>query len=488
MSVGGNAQVPEPRVVAAAGHPASAKKGLPVWETWIAAGESEVISVYHVGTGERIGYALHDSAGGDWTDFGIIADGGSGGVNGAVDPSIAYLGPDSDTFLACSMVAQSGSRAIGVSRFANGDWDSWEPLTDFIFGPFGYDKPWILAGGAYEGERELYITFWRTTGGGRHSYLRSMDGGETWTLGDITFGLGGEVVEMGAANYQPAVAGGGPLYLAYTPVADLREIRFVCGRDIDDPNDPDFGEIEFSALPGCDSYESLGDDPVPSVLELVVTRNRTTFEIPDMLPGGDVRMDFQSIPWLAADPNDPNQLYLVYHDTATADSNDLDVNVYCQKLRFQLGGWCAGDRVTVNDGDDQNYEVDQFMPSVTVDDAGRVHILYYDDRRYNVDSDQNEGTVYPRVDVYYTYSNNGGGFFQSGAELTKDPNGADPNETCLDYDLLDGFNFPYKPGDYNGIAAYGGTVWTAFTGTSLDELDGDPQSNPSVIWACRIPF
>jgi len=309
---------------------------------------------------------------------------------------------------------------------------------------------------------------------------------ETWTLSDISLGIGGDVVEIRAAGYQPTVVDDGSLYVAYTPLANQREIRFLKGRDIDDPNDPHAGEVEFGVLTQVCPLGG-GDGPILPV-PLVITRNRTSQEIHDMLPGGAELMNFPSIPWLAADPNDPNQLYLVYHDTETDDAGDLDVNVYCQKLRYHPSGWCAGDRVKVNDGDDQNYEVDQFMPSVWVDHAGRVHIIYYDDRRYNVDSDQDKNTEFPRLDVYYAYSDDGGGFFHPSTELTKDPNGADPHEICLDYELLDGFDFPYKPGDYNGIAAYGDTVWTSFTGTSADELDGDPQSNPSVIWSCRIPL
>ncbi len=497
MSSAAYSQVPEPRLVAAPGHPDSTQKSQPVWETWIAAGAGRIVSVFHAeyGSGTRIGYAILDPNTAESVEYGVIGS-EQDDVVGVGDPSVAYVDAGTDDFLACAMVSQDNRRAIGVADFdsAEGTWESWRTITALggYNQAFDFDKPWLVAGGVYESKREFYVTYWQKNtvqpyGPTRHRCARSTDGGVTWTISDISFGIGGDVVEIRAAGYQPTVVGDEPFYIAYTPYGSEREIRFLKGTDIDDPNDAHVGDVEFSAFPGCDSYEFPGDDPDPILFELIVTRNRSSTEIHDMLPGGADLMNFQSIPWLAADPNDPNQLYLVYHDTATNNAGDLDVNVYCQKLRYHLSGWCAASRVKVNDGDDQNYEVDQIMPSVWVDHAGRVHIIYYDDRRYNVDSDQDEDTEFPRVDVYYAYSEDGGSTWDN-SELTKDPYGGDPNETCLDYNLLDRFDFPFKPGDYNGIAGYGDTVWTSFTGTSGDELEGDPESNPSVIWSCRIPF
>jgi hypothetical protein len=63
------------------------------------------------------------------------------------------------------------------------------------------------------------------------------------------------------------------------------------------------------------------------------------------------------------------------------------------------------------------------------------------------------------------------------------------DETCLDYLLFDqspGFDFTDRPGEYNGIVAYGDEVWTCFTGTSQHELDQHPDHNPSVIWSSLI--
>ena len=63
-------------------------------------------------------------------------------------------------------------------------------------------------------------------------------------------------------------------------------------------------------------------------LPLEVSLNRGT-DINGFLPG-----NFRALrtPQLAADPNNADTLYLVYHDTATADPDDKDVNIYLQKL------------------------------------------------------------------------------------------------------------------------------------------------------------
>lgn len=280
--------------------------------------------------------------------------------------------------------------------------------------------------------------------------------------------------------------------MAYEPAANEHEIRFLEGIDVDNRNDPHYGEVEFEPLWArllCqqpDPNES-GDSP-PT--EMVVTRNRTALEIRnDCLPGSGLDpaiVAIQTIPFLAADPGDPNQLYLVYHDTDTDDPNDRDLNIYAHSLRRHPRGWCGwGTRARVND-DELAYDTDQFLPQATVDDNGGLHVTWYDDRDYE-DQPDGPNSPNPKFDMYYAYSGNHGASFNPNIELTRD----DPNSTeaCLNYALFDedpGFDFANRPGEYNGITAYGDEVWTCFTGTSWQELHDYPDHNPSVIWSSRI--
>ena len=55
-------------------------------------------------------------------------------------------------------------------------------------------------------------------------------------------------------------------------------------------------------------------------------------------------------------------------------------------------------------------EKDQFLPSVTVDDQGRIHVIFYDDRNYE-QTHNNPPTLLPKFDVYYAVSTNQGATF-----------------------------------------------------------------------------
>jgi hypothetical protein len=77
-------------------------------------------------------------------------------------------------------------------------------------------------------------------------------------------------------------------------------------------------------------------------------------------------------------------------------------------------------------------------------------------------------------------------FVQANSELAE----SDPDIPALAFDDYHPAGAPAwqhrsQPADYNGVAARGGDVWTSFHGTDDDEPS---TSNPSVIWAARIPF
>jgi hypothetical protein len=183
------------------------------------------------------------------------------------------------------------------------------------------------------------------------------------------------------------------------------------------------------------------------------------------------------------DPNDPDVLYLVYHDIVDPndpnDPNDVDVDVFLVVLeRTGSYCWCPSGRIRVNDDDDPNQISDQFLPSIIVDDDGYIHVIFYDDRNYEQDDNAEE----PRFDVYYAYSVDGGEHWTN-EELEYDPD--DPNAprvpaVNLDAELdLRGFEL----GEYIGITYYDSAVWTSYAGTWDEEED-----EQSLIWSTRIEW
>ena len=179
-----------------------------------------------------------------------------------------------------------------------------------------------------------------------------------------------------------------------------------------------------------------------------------------------------------------------YHDTATDDPNDYDMNVYLRRLTKSGGKWSATARIQVNKDVTQN-ESDQFMPALTVDSASRIQVTFYDDRRFtdpdpnDPNEDQQPDTVgSPKFDVFYAWAPHYDLSFEDedrNIKLFLDPNNpSDPNEpAALDF-ALESVN----PREYIGITWHGDHVWTTYPGTWED----DPAPNQGVIWSSRIDW
>lgn len=326
------------------------------------------------------------------------------------------------------------------------------------------DKPWIVAGDPnLPTGQEYYITY--SVGNYYYWYLRSINGGQNWYKAKVELADTGEQVHGGAPALQPAVDGDGPLYAAYISGG----IHFLVG--VDTPT---------SSPPAVDFWELLrqADDPNDPPVPLTVPLNKGY--IGAYIPSVFSQPTASTQPQLAVDPTNPNRLYIVYQDTATNQSNDQDVNVYLRELTKNGDYWERGDRIQVND-DETLYESDQFMPSVTVDDNGRIHVIFYDDRNYTdgptgdlqPDDDPN---VLAKLDAYYAWSDD------QGANWTNMELYAEPPEPAINREILLNVN----PREYNGIAWYrdglATEVWTAFSGT----YRLDPSPNDSVIWSSQI--
>jgi hypothetical protein len=266
---------------------------------------------------------------------------------------------------------------------------------------------------------------------------------------------------------QPAVYQDGPLYVAYI---NGGTIYILVGED--QPS----GKVEFDNL--------VAEDSTPPVL---LTIPLASANIRTDVPGNFLQPALSTVPYLAVDPGNSDRLFIAYHDTATNDVNDRDVNVYVRAIVRDGAIWELGNRVQVNNGDTL-YESDQFMPELIVDAAGYIHILFYDDRRFTDgpegDLQPDDGCPQPKFDAYYAYAPANDLDFSDPERnrLLYLTNPNDPDEPAA-FDRTLATNA--TPREYNGIAWYGDRIWTAYTGTRDDETPG---TNDTLIWSTRIDW
>ena len=392
--------------------------------------------------------------------------------------SVAYDSVTGD-FVVCALVRDQ-TRVVVARYDASADppqFGAWETM-----GPtgFSYDKPWIVAGeimswtgppGFGPGQeptqfQEFYITW---SGDDRLKYLRSTDGGHNWIGGDaLTDPNDPNSIIAGPFLPAPRVYDTRPLYVVYQPTSDI-SVAFARGNDLGAPHQ---GEVKFTRL--------LDPNGAPLTVDFNLLRTALIGVVPPFSvqqgargPGYD----------LAADPTDADRLFLVYHDTATLafDPNnqlvDADVNIYLRVLtRVQGAKWSVGERILVADDDVGEIETDQFMPAIDVDEDGGIHIIYYDDRNYEQDDDEQN----PRYDVFYAFSDDQGDSWIE-RELCDDPqNDCAESEPAADFSD-DAIGFTIR--DYIGIDVGADRVWTCFMGTSDEQ---DPNPNQSVIWSTQI--
>lgn len=422
-----------------------------------------------------IGYARYNRVNTTWDQTGTIP---YAELKAIGDPVIA-ADPVTGNFVAVANGFVAGDPPAGnqvcvaVSRWkaVTEQWSNWTAVTPLVSGT-GLDKPWIVAGEYVSGVgQEFYITYTKPqiSGGARYGYARSVDGGETWTTGDVTDGLTGPPFPGVPFAMHCTVAEVGPLYAAYVHHSGSGPnglaIRFLKG--VDQPD----GRVEFSQL----MYPEPAPFPnPPNSAPLEVTlRHLAVGDLSGDIPGG---LAVRTVPWLVADPTRPTTLYLVYHDRVAVGMSDVDI--FMRRIKKPSASspfWAALDPVRVNDDDPDLGEFDQFTPTAAVGSDGRLHITYYDDRRHAQDDDTSSA---PRFDFFYTFTDSAGSAFLNSQRMY----GPNQDEPELDYQRLSGWVFPDRPGEYNGIGIGADGVWLSFTGTSELKQSG---SNPSVIWSVR---
>jgi len=290
-----------------------------------------------------------------------------------------------------------------------------------------------------------------------------LSGVPSWTEGLIPDDSAGNPITGPGGIQFPATSPDKNLYVAHflqlRPNQPPGRLRFAVGKDAVDPDD---AKVEFFRI------KDPNDVPVKLTLNHPIVNNPPD---PPLAPG---TFRIPTIPEIAIDPDDANSMYLVYSDTATSSPSDKDMNIYFHKLTKQDSSgvvWTLGPRIGPINDDSSAFESDQVMPTITVAN-GRIHVVWYDDRKYNETSNQADGAANPKYDVFYASSTDAV-TFSSNEELF-----ANPSETALDLSLTTTLS---EMGDYIGVSAFGDTVYALYTGTKQNAPGDD-----SVIYSTRI--
>jgi hypothetical protein len=356
------------------------------------------------------------------------------------DPSIVY-DSSAGQFVVCTF-----SGAVGMRM------DKYDVSTGSFIGaqiiiPDGsMDKPWLVLGSNLGAFHEMYVSYINSSGtgfGGVPNYGRSVDGGTTWVIGPVISGPGG-------SGFAPQIAAASsaswPAYVAYNH-----------------PNG--YGFSEGVDLPGG----GMQWTPLTSStgVNLVVTTVSQPLGMISYIPGPS---SAKRVPYLVADKSNSNVLYLFYFDN---QESTQDVDVFCARIEKNTtdGAWTVT-KARVNDDVAGTHDKDQYQPAAVVGDLGRVHAVFYDDRRY----DQVDDELTPLFDAYYAYSVNGGVTF------TNIPLTRASEEPVVDF-RIPGIGGD-MPGEYCGIASVGNTVILTLAGTWRNS----PSTDKSVILGTVITF
>ncbi|MFO0837779.1 MAG: hypothetical protein U1D55_04575 [Phycisphaerae bacterium] len=448
------------------------------------------VQLGYAGVAASNGWAVARKSGSSW--IWDPADGidGTVGLVQSVDPSVAY-NPLRDRFLLCGLIngsSTSNHDRIGVADFtktiSGGTFGAWRYI-DLDSTTVADDFPHIVAGmngldipaGAMAAfgptfKQEYYIVWHRFDR--KLYYAHSTDDGANWVWGSSEF-TAGEF--LGPAVYQD-----GPVLVSFKVAQFAHDtVRLAFGLD-----NPD-GTVTWS-------MPILFDDQLRMIDSIPVVCKSVQEFLPRFTP---TQTHGETVAWLAADPTNPTRFFMVYHAPDVTQYStcppfgtipDVDVNVYLREITLfvEQNAAVIGPPIRVNDPDPPNAETpsDQFNPAVRVDQTGRVHVVFYDDRDW---PSQRDGNSAPDLKFNVFYASRAPGQTTFGPqrrlfELVDSP--TDPpagNRNLLTHN-------GYELGEYLGLDvfrdAFTGavTVWAGFCGSTPN----DEHADKSVIWASRV--
>jgi hypothetical protein len=329
------------------------------------------------------------------------------------DPGLTYHSSGAIYAVVLSYDPSGSGDALMVSETMDGGltWGTWYPAVINYDSDIFEDKELMVcdrSGSSYDGN--LYVSWTRFVYNPNTettiTLVRSTDGGVSW---DDPVAVSDD---HGVQWSVPAVGPDGQVYLAWVKYYD-DEIRF----------DRSF-----------DGGVTWGDD---------ITVQQTGFASgyinPDLLIFAFPAMDVD----ITNGPNRGN-IYIAYTDDPNGDTD-----IFLTRSRNQGDTWTTP--IRVND-DEIGNGADQFHPWLVCDENGILHLIFYDRRN---DVPQNL-----LMDLYYTYSNDGG--------LTWSPNerittvSSNPALDSLDSGLI---------GEYNGLAVFDGVIHPIWTDTRNGHQD-----------------
>jgi hypothetical protein len=157
-------------------------------------------------------------------------------------------------------------------------------------------------------------------------------------------------------------------------------------------------------------------------------------------------------PWILADPVRPGNIYVIASDGNHANADDYgDVKIARSTDNGQT--WTSS---FVDLGPNNSF---QLFPTAAIDAFGNIIVFYYDNRRGQVNR---SGRF--KLDVYGTYSTDGGVTFAP-AFLVNDPNNPfDPDLGAVNY--FDGPPPTTRIGEYFGSGLFGDTAYVAWNGNT----------------------
>jgi hypothetical protein len=249
-----------------------------------------------------------------------------------------------------------GNTAIYVARKAPGSSSFGTPV---ILQSGGFiDKGWMVAGRGpvSANTTRLYVAY-------NLGLQTSSDLGATWSAP--------AALDAAGVGFHPRIGPAGELYITYW--------------------DFDTGVKLYRSFDGGATL--LGPTQIATRMDTWGTQDGSRF-------AGTFRV--ANLNWLAVDPND-GSLYCVFHDTTQVVSGQSDVDIYIIRSTDQGVTWSTPQIVN----GDASPPGDQFHPWIEVDDAGRVHVLYFDSRH----TVQMDGTEHGMFDVYYAVSLDQGSTF-----------------------------------------------------------------------------
>ena len=178
-------------------------------------------------------------------------------------------------------------------------------------------------------------------------------------------------------------------------------------------------------------------------------------------------------PWVLADPARPGNIYIINSDDPdNVHGNAVDdVNIVIARSTDNGVNWVRT-TVPVDVGPGSH----QFFPTSAIDEAGNIVVAWYDNR--NLATNTNGRWL---LDVFATYSTDGGQTWATPFQVNDSANAFDPD--------LGAFNrFAGPPpttriGEYFGIDVFGGTAYVAWNGP---RPNGGAQVGHQVVYNARL--